>query len=153
MHDRIALGDIPHLWRGDSVCTTQHLISSGFPTLDAALGGGWPMPALLELLGDQSGIGELRLLLPLIEQLSKRTAVPQRILWLNPPYVLQVTALRQHGLDPVQQWLSAPLTPRQTAWAMELALKSGACALVIAWLTQASTAALRRIKLATNTCN
>jgi hypothetical protein len=156
MHERIALGDIPHLWRGDSVGVAQRLISSGFPALDAALGGGWPMPALLELSSDQSGIGELRLLLPLLEhssRLAAATSNPQRVLWLNPPYALQASALRQHGVDPGQQWLSTPLTPRQTAWAMELALKSGACVLVIAWLMQANAAALRRIKLASSTCN
>ena len=43
----------------------EQVVPSGFPELDRALpGGGWPQGALTELLSDEEGIGELRLLLP-----------------------------------------------------------------------------------------
>ena len=43
------------------------VLPTGFATLDAELpGGGWPAGALIELLADRPGIGELSLLLPLL---------------------------------------------------------------------------------------
>ena len=42
-------------------------LPSGYPDLDRHLqGGGWPQQGLMELLLPQAGIGELRLLLPVL---------------------------------------------------------------------------------------
>lgn len=144
------LQQLPGVWRADSLTHTQGLyIPTGYPTLDAALGGGWPMPALIELLCDQQGIGELQLLLPLISQVcAPQDDGPGIALWLNPPHVLQATALAQYGLNPAQQWITDELSSRDTLWAMEQALRSGGCALVIAWAARVNLASLRRLKLA-----
>ncbi|MBX3682927.1 MAG: SOS cell division inhibitor SulA, partial [Thauera sp.] len=43
------------------------VLPTGFSALDAELpGGGWPAGALIELLADRPGVGELSLLLPLL---------------------------------------------------------------------------------------
>lgn len=145
------LHTLPNLWRADSLAVRQgQHAPSGFAQLDAALGGGWPVPALIELLTPQDGIGELTLLLPLLKHLSeaRRDSIA---LWLNPPYALHALALLQQGLDPSRQWICNDLSPRDAAWAMELGLKSGACSLVLCWLKKPSPPVLRRLKLATST--
>ena len=56
----------PAIWRGRSTAPTDTL-STGFSTLDAGLpGGGWPCTGLIEILTPRTGLGELRLLVPLL---------------------------------------------------------------------------------------
>ena len=54
----------PAIWRGNRpVAVSLPSLSTGFPVLDAALpGGGWPTAALIEILPQHEGIGELRIL-------------------------------------------------------------------------------------------
>ena len=63
----------PAIWRGDQYAKVAiESIPTGFAELDAQLpGGGWPRAALTELLANQCGIGELRLLLPALARLSQ----------------------------------------------------------------------------------
>jgi cell division inhibitor SulA/protein ImuA len=126
------------------------LVPSGFEAIDAALGGGWPTPALIEILTDVYGIGELQLVLPLLSALSLRPPQPALILWLNPPYFPNAVALAQHGLSACQHWVETNLSPRDTLWAMEQALRAGACSAVMAWAPAVKAAGLRRLKLATS---
>lgn len=146
------LDKLADVWRAESNASAGSATPSGFPDLDDALGGGWPCPALIELLTDQEGIGELQLLLPLMAQVSTPTADNDRtvVLWLNPPHAIHAVALVQHGLDPSQHWTSAALSERDTLWGMEQALRSSACAMVIGWAQRSTTASLRRLKLATS---
>lgn len=147
----ILLQQIPHLWRADSLtANAPTLLPSGFAALDQALGGGWPAPGLLELLCDQWGIGELQLLLPLMGTLLTPVtgqAIDKPVLWINPPYLPQAVALLQGGIDPVRQWL-INTNNVDASWAMEQALRSNACSLVIAWLSELQMTSLRRLKLA-----
>jgi len=147
----IDLHALPGVWPAESLAHAFGTpIPSGDPQLDAILGGGWPSPALIELLIDQYGIGELTLMLPLIKSLI--AARPGAIaLWLNPPYELHALALVQQGLDPARQWIASGLSERDTAWAFEASLRSGACSIVIGWLQQAAATTLRRLKLAAGT--
>ena len=63
----------PRIWRGrgrvDS--TGVAVISTGHEPLDRALAGGWPQGSLCELLTDQWGQGEFRLLLPALGRLTR----------------------------------------------------------------------------------
>ena len=147
----IDLTHLPNVWPAESLARSRSSsIASGEPSLDAALGGGWPVPALTEILIDHYGIGELTLMLPLLRSLS--TARPGAMtLWLNPPYALHAVALLQQGLDPAQQWIVNDLSEREAAWAFEVALRSSACSAVIGWLQRPAVAVLRRLKLATST--
>ncbi|HEY4368692.1 MAG TPA: translesion DNA synthesis-associated protein ImuA [Steroidobacteraceae bacterium] len=142
------LQNLPNVWRAESLSAAPaHPIPSGHAQLDAALGGGWPSSALVELLTDQEGIGELQLLLPILRYFrdERRTGL---VLWLNPPYIPHALALLQHGIDPACHWVGTDLSPRDAGWAMELGLKSTACDAVIGWLPQVTPTGLRRIKLA-----
>lgn len=140
---------IPHVWRAESFSVPNGpALPSGFAALDSALGGGWPQPALIELLLDVYGIGELQLMFPLLRQLASQSPHPPLILWLNPPYQPYAVALAQHGLLHAQHWLQMNLSPRDTLWCVEQALKSGACSAVLAWVSSPKMASLRRLKLA-----
>ena len=52
-------------------------VSTGFPDLDQALPGGWPIGMLTELLVDLCGIGELQLLLPTLIALNGHPTDPK----------------------------------------------------------------------------
>ena len=66
------------VWQGQHHIRTRQLAeSTGYQVLDNQLGGtGWPRGALSECLLDESGIGELHLLLPLIQRLVDTGKLP-----------------------------------------------------------------------------
>lgn len=143
----------PSLWRASGHARAARLtVPTGFPELDAQLpGGGWPFPALMEFLLDRCGLGEIGLLVPALRALQSGTqsgSATRTCAWLNPPYIPYAPALVERGLDLQRQLITGPLTPVQTLWAMEQALRSGACAAALAWADKASSQALRRLKLA-----
>jgi protein ImuA len=64
-------------------------VDTGHPALTAELpGGGWPAGALIELLAPQPGIGELRLLAPVLAR-----AAGKPVVLIQPPHALQPLAL------------------------------------------------------------
>lgn len=146
----VTLVDIPLLWRAESLTPLQrNCIPTGFDALDRALGGGWPSPSLIEVLCDEHGIGELRLLLGLLRQpIASDISDRNVVVWLSPPFDLHAVALSQYGLAPADHWLCSVSKPSDLQWAMTQALRSGACLAVIAWARQLKPAALRSLKLA-----
>lgn len=151
--DSISLDDIPMLWRAESIAPLQRTYrTTGYAALDEALGGGWPIPSLIELMGDQQGIGELRLLVGLLQTDASPAAEPaystSGVLWLGPPFEPHSIALAQHGIDPQLHLLCPVSRPADLQWAMTQALRSGAFGTIIAWDRQLTSAALRAIKLA-----
>lgn len=140
----------PALWRaGGSPLYPRDVVPSGYTALDRHLpGGGWPHPGLIEVLNDQAGIGELSLLLPALRHLNE--ARTSAIAWLNPPHLPYPPALAERGLGLARLLVSGPLAGARALWAMEQALRSGACAAVLAWTESTDPHALRRLKLAAN---
>ncbi|WP_432697522.1 translesion DNA synthesis-associated protein ImuA [Marinobacterium sp. YM272] len=138
------------LWRGtqDAGIQAQALESSGYPELDARLGGGWLKGQLIELLHAGEGRGELRLIWPLL-----RRAAPERpVFWIDPPHQPYALALLQADIRPEAQQLVRTHSLKERLWAIEQALKSGCAPLVLGWLdAQVATAALRRLQLAAQT--
>jgi hypothetical protein len=136
----------PSLWRANGQPNARRFaVPSGYFALDAQLpGGGWPFPALVELLLPEVGVGELNLLVPMLrEVVGERT-----IALLNPPFIPYAPALEERGFDPTRVIVTTPLARLETLWAMEQALRSGACAAVLGWVEQAGMQTLRRLKLA-----
>jgi protein ImuA len=157
----------PALWRAHQLGSARdEVLPSSFAALDAQLpGGGWPTRVLTELLLPHAGVGELRLLAPLLAALQ----VQQRsVMWLDPPAAPCPWALAALGLD-LQQLivvrarnpacggaragLRSParklLPAADMLWALEQALKSGHLGAVLAWLPARLPAdALRRLQLA-----
>ncbi|MEK7877392.1 MAG: translesion DNA synthesis-associated protein ImuA, partial [Pseudomonadota bacterium] len=137
----------PAIWRGNRpVAVSLPSLSTGFPVLDAALpGGGWPTAALIEILPQHEGIGELRIL---GHALSRLTDQGRFLVWIAPPYLPYAPALRSAGIDLARLIIVKTHSPRETLWATEQALRSNACAAVLAWPLTANYAELRRLQIA-----
>ena len=141
----------PRIWRAKDAGRYQVAgTPTGFVELDAILpGGGWPASAVLELVVPQSGIGELRLLLPLMRRMTQQK---RWIVWVSPPYIAYAPALERAGIDmSYVVVIQADHSCKDTLWSIEKALQSKACALVLAWLNRLSHGAIRRLQLAAET--
>lgn len=147
----------PRVWRGSSQTDTRVGLASGYPKLDRCLpGGGWPLPALTEILIGQYGIGELRLLMPALAQLgaeeSHHTASepvePGWIAWIAPPFQPYAPALQQYGIDLSRMLIVRPKDDSELLWSAEQALSSGTCAAVLLWPPTLDDQASRRLQLA-----
>ncbi|MFO1269192.1 MAG: hypothetical protein U1F67_22030 [Rubrivivax sp.] len=90
----------PGLWRASQVGRPHAAVfASGFAELDAALpGGGWPAGVLTELLLPHPGVGELRLLAPVLAAL-QRQQQERCLMWFDPPAAPCAWALRSLGLS------------------------------------------------------
>lgn len=140
---------IPNVWRAQSLAPETSVTPTGFAALDEALGGGWPPAAMIEILTDVYGIGELQIILPLLRtSVTPATHAAPVIAWINPPYEPNSVALAQQELLDRPHWLITPSSTQDALWSMEQALKAGACAAVLAWISSVPTASLRRLKLA-----
>jgi hypothetical protein len=140
----------PALWQGGAGGQIPAAVPSGFRRLDERLpGGGWPLATLVELLIPSAGIGEIHLLLPALRQMSRAApGEPRWIAWLAPPHLPYAPALADAGLDPARMLVIRPRAGLDLLWAMEQALRSGACAAALGWIGAADDRALRRLKLA-----
>jgi protein ImuA len=135
----------PSLWRASQLAhASTRCVDSGHPTLSAQLpGGGWPTGTLVDLLVQQPGIGELRLLRPALNKVAGR-----RIVLLTPPHPPQALALAAMGLPPSQLiWIRSSRSA-DALWAAEQVLKSGSCGALLFWQQHARGESLRRLHLA-----
>ncbi|MDO9217888.1 MAG: translesion DNA synthesis-associated protein ImuA, partial [Lacisediminimonas sp.] len=128
------------VWRANQVGVYQGAASSsGYPVLDAALPqSGWPSGALIELLLQQSGIGELRLLQPALEAIARRRSV----VLVQPPCLPQAAAWQGWGLPPQQLlWIRTQQTA-DALWSAEQVLRNGSCGALLLWQQQVRPEAL-----------
>jgi protein ImuA len=149
----------PALWRASQLGRPRAAVfASGYADLDAALpGGGWPARALTELLLPHPGVGELRLLAPVLAALQ---AEERSLLWFDPPgqpsaWALEALGIRTRGLVlvhsrvPLKGRARERLPAADLLWALEQVLASGQAGAVLAWLPARLRAdALRRLQLA-----
>jgi len=164
------------LWRARETGSSAAAVApAGLPTGYAALdrclpGAGWPRQGLIEILSDQRGIGELRLLLPALAALCRDesaaddvyppprpglvgSAMPLQdrgsggwIAWVSPPYRPYAPSLAAWGID-VGRMLVVN-GAGATEWAMDQALRSESCSAVLGWTNPRDPHALRRLQLA-----
>lgn len=136
----------PAVWRGcDLSKPTQPSMSSGFTQLDCELpGGGWPTGMLIEILPRHEGIGELRLLAPVLSSLC---AQGKFIIWIGPPHMPYAPALMAAGID-LSHVVVVRAAAQDALWAVEQALRSNACGAVLAWPLRPRFVDLRRLQLA-----
>jgi protein ImuA len=164
------------LWRarapgsGDATRAPAGL-ATGYAALDRCLpDGGWPRQGLIEILSDQRGIGELRLLLPVLAALCHDTSAtadlspPPRpahaesamlshergsggwIAWVSPPCRPYAPSLAAWGIDVARMLVVN--AAGATEWAMDQALRSEACSAVLGWANPRDSQSLRRLQLA-----
>jgi protein ImuA len=152
------------LWRaretgGSAAAALPAGLPTGYAALDRCLpGAGWPRQGLIEILSDQRGIGELRLLLPALAALCRDDGAadevyppPDRdsggwIAWVSPPYRPYAPSLAAWGID-VGRMLVVN-GAGATEWAMDQALRSESCGAVLGWANPRDPHALRRLQLA-----
>ena len=124
--------------------------STGRSALDARLpGGGWPAASLVEVLIDDTGLGEVQLFLPALVQCQRRAGgeIPW-LVWIAPPHEPYAPALAQQGIQLSRLLVVRPATAMEALWAAEQALSSGVVAAVLLWLKGTDDRWLRRLKLA-----
>jgi protein ImuA len=135
----------PSLWRASQLAHADtRCIDTGHAALSSQLpGGGWPSGTLVDLLLQQPGIGEMRLLRPALSACADR-----RIVLLQPPHAPQALALAALGLDPAQLlWLRSKRSA-DALWAAEQVLRSGSCGALLFWTNHVRADSLRRLHLA-----
>lgn len=135
----------PAIWRAGTTPALADVHSTGLPALDRALPhGGWPAGALSEILLPADGVGELRLVLPVLARI---TRAGQSVAVVAPPYPPYLPGWEHAGVDMrLVEFISAP--PDQAPWAMEQCLRSAACAAVLGWPQRIGPQVLRRLHLA-----
>jgi protein ImuA len=91
----------PHVWRANELGSYRsETIPTGHATLDRELpDGGWPCGVLIELLTQQPGVGEMRLLQSALRQTGSRA-----IALVQPPHPPQAAAWAVENF-PVQRLL------------------------------------------------
>ncbi|VCU70348.1 hypothetical protein PIGHUM_02420 [Pigmentiphaga humi] len=136
----------PLLWKANQLARTSRPgLETGHADLSRCLPGqGWPLGSLTELLLDQAGIGELRLLMPALARLPAHRSIAL----LHPPHAPCLQAWTAHRIAPSQLLWIAPEQPADTLWAAEQILKHGHCGALLCWSASAPAAALRRLHLA-----
>lgn len=128
------------IWRAcdltDSTTSEQAWgIPTGFDDLDRLLyGNGWPRDALVEVLVDVHGCGELRLLVTGLRRLLREET--RWMAWVNPPFVPYAPALHGLDIDVNRVLLVHPNSHREALWALEKILESGSCSAALAWLNE-----------------
>lgn len=137
----------PGIWRGDRLeATALPGIATGHAEFDALLpGGGWPQGALTELIVEAEGIGELSLLLPALASISRDD---RWIALIAPPHLPYAPALAAGGVVLSRLLRIRSRTTEDSLWAMEQALRSGACGAVLAWPGAINERSQRRLQLA-----
>jgi len=135
----------PSLWRASQLARNHtRCIDTGHPALSNLLPGkGWPTGALVDLMTQQPGIGEMRLLAPALSAVAER-----KVVLLQPPHAPQALALAAMGIQPSNAiWLRAERTA-DMLWAAEQVLRSGSCGALLFWQAQVRSDSLRRLHLA-----
>lgn len=139
------------VWRGTDIARSSPiLIPTGFPALDAQLGGGWPGQSLTELLQPQSALCEWRLLSPSLRHL---VAAGGTVYLVGPPKRPHAPGLRQLGLPSGNVvWIAAD-KPVERLWVTEQLVKANPAGAVLTWLPQAQPEQLRRLQVHAASCD
>jgi cell division inhibitor SulA len=149
----------PAIWRARQLAQARaqnpdQVLPTGFAALDAALpDAGWPLGSLTELLIDNSGVGELSLLLPALRNVC---AQGRGVALLAPPWLPNARAWENAKL-PLPRLLLIEASGNDLLWSAEQVLRSGECGAVVLWGPAAGRAldhrALQRLQLAAVTGN
>lgn len=141
------LSSLPHaVWRADQMASGHHAVAAtGHPALDRELpNGGWPKASLIELMLEQPGIGEMRLLRPAFKAIADKRPVAL----VQPPHLPQISAWANWGL-PIDSllWIQASRSA-DALWSAEQILNNGSCGALVFWQSHLRTESLRRLHLA-----
>ncbi len=136
----------PSLWRGTQLARAHgRTVDTGYAALSAELpGGGWPLGTMTELLLQQPGIGEMRLLGPAIAAVSDKRSIAL----IAPQQVPNAHGYAFMGIDPGKlMWLKAAKSS-DALWSAEQILRAGSCGALVLWQQHIRAESLRRLLLA-----
>jgi hypothetical protein len=140
------LQQLTQLCRSGIESTPKQITPSGCKPLDAVLpGGGWQSGTLVELMPDQTGIGELSLLMP---SLARITQGERHIAFISPPFIPFAPALSQHGICLERLLVINAQSAKDMLWCMEQTLRCKSFGAVLAWPTALIDREIRRLQLA-----
>ncbi len=139
------------LWRardlnGRQTASSDSGQNTGFPQLDELLiDGGWPHAALVEVLCDRYGVGELRLL---ASALTRPVSDAHWTVLINPPCVPYAPAFQALGINVHELMVVHPSSHQEALWSFEEVIASGSTQTVLAWLSESDLQdkQLRRIQ-------
>lgn len=133
------------LWQGQTpppTHTPPQFTATGWPELDAQLGGGWLQGSVNELQVQHAFVGELALLLPVLQQARHATV------WLNPPAQPYAPGLLYQQVNLAQQVVVQEAEPQLALWAAEQALQSEAVQVLLMWSSHLAATHVRRLQQA-----
>jgi cell division inhibitor SulA len=133
------------LWRASQLARGRgRTVETGYPALSAELpGGGWPVGALVDLLVQQAGVGEMRLLRPALSALGE-----QPIAFVQPPHTPDGLGLSYIGRSIEQVLRVRAAKTADALWSAEKILRAGSCGALVFWTQYAQASWLRRLHLA-----
>jgi protein ImuA len=99
--------------------------------------------ALIELLVQQPGIGEIRLLHPALSAIAMRP-----IALMRPPHVANAIGFAYQGVPPEQLLLLRAEKTADTLWSAERILQAGTCGALVLWDRHIRPESLRRLYMA-----
>ncbi|MBY5920067.1 translesion DNA synthesis-associated protein ImuA [Ferrimonas balearica] len=131
------------IWLASQNALREGGIPTGFARLDQHLAqGGWPQHGVVELLGEAIGLS------PLLQPLLSQAEQSRWLLCVAPPLLPYGPGLQQLGVDLSRFVCVETPCEQERLWALEQALNSGRCGLVLAWLSAPTVAQVRRLQLA-----
>ena len=115
------------------------------PSGSALPGAGWPAGSLTELLVEQGGIGEMRLVAPALRTLTATAGRP--VLLVAPPWQPYACALEAWGLA-LERVVWVRAGEDDAPWVAEQALRQAGMGAVLLWQTRARADTVRRLQVA-----
>lgn len=126
-------------------------IPSGFAVLDEQIGG-WPNSGLVELQPSAMGVGELRLILPVLASLASKTTDQAKLqVWL--PGGVQLMPQGLGAAFTSSTVMLKSLSSSESLWVLDTLLQSGICSAVVCWLDALDPAQAKRLQIAAKESN
>ncbi len=142
------------IWRGShskqALNATRKSIDTGYDSINKQLHSrGWPTGNITEFGIQQTGIGELRLLIPALRHVQQSNS-QKHIVFIAPPHLPFAPALNKEGVDTNSLTIVRTKTLKDSLWAAEQSLVADCCAVVICWTGshKIGNRDLRRLQLA-----
>jgi hypothetical protein len=145
----------PALWRATQLARAYgRTVDTGYQALSAQLpGAGWPVGTMIELLLQQAGIGEMRLLSPAFAAVAQKRSIAL----VAPQQTPHALGYAYTGVHPSRlMWLTTPKSS-DALWSTEQILRTGSCGALVLWqqhnpLGVVAKAAARRSELRDAIC-
>lgn len=132
------------VWQGNNQHAAYQPVASGFSSLDQLLAGGLPGSGLIDIQTD-TGIGELRLLLPYLHYQQQNNRL---LVLINPPAQPCADMFSSAGIALEQLLIISPKNAKDALWAAEQCLQSGCTGAILLWQSVLSLSQARRLQLA-----